>query len=236
MLEPEVKTLDEVDEKYRDLYEETENGFQLQVDSFAAMKRAKTREKERAKKAEEELQALRSEIESMKSEQEKAGEEKARKSGDIEALEASWEAKYKKLQDDLSKQIQEREQAIYGLTSKATAASIAAELALPLDGGKSTAPTLEKLILPRLKTEMRDGKPVTVVLDDESKPSAMTIEEFKKEFASDPAVAPWIVGSKASGSGATGGGRSGGAAQKGNVGGTPEERAAHFRAKYPELS
>lgn len=234
MLEHIVKSLDDVDEKYRDLYKETENGFEVEVKGVSEMKRAKSREKERAQAAEDELKTLREELDGIKAEKDRANDDKARKSGDIEALEASWEAKYKKLQDEKDAQLAEKEQALYGLTSKATAAQMAAEFALPLEGGTSTAPTLEKLILPRLKTEMRDGNPVTVVLDEAGKPSAMTIDEFKQEFASDPTVAPWIVGSKATGSGATGSGKGGGAAPKGNVGGSKEERAAYFEAKIAQ--
>jgi hypothetical protein len=70
-------------------------------------------------------------------------------------------------------------------------------------------------------------KPVVVVLDQQGKLSAATLDELKAEFANDTAFAPLIAGSKASGGGAAGAGGGGGAA-KGKIGGTKEERTAEF--------
>ena len=65
--------------------------------------------------------------------------------------------------------------------------------------------------------DIRDGKPTVVVLDANGKPSAATLEELKAEFVNDPAFAPLIVGSKASGSGASGAKPGSGAATDSNT-------------------
>jgi hypothetical protein len=86
----------------------------------------------------------------------------------------------------------------------------------------------------RLSVEQRDGKPVVVVLDQQGKLSAATLDELKAEFANDTAFAPLIAGSKASGGGAGGAGGGGGAA-KGNIGGTKEERQAAIASRFSDL-
>jgi len=86
----------------------------------------------------------------------------------------------------------------------------------------------------RLSVEQRDGKPVVVVLDQQGKLSAATLDELKAEFANDVAFAPLIAGSKASGGGANGAGNGGGAA-KGNIGGTKAERTAAIASRFTDL-
>jgi hypothetical protein len=86
----------------------------------------------------------------------------------------------------------------------------------------------------RLSVEQRDGKPVVVVLDQQGKLSAATLDELKAEFANDVAFAPLIAGSKASGGGAGGAGSGGGAA-KGNIGGTKAERTAAIASRFSDL-
>jgi hypothetical protein len=72
---------------------------------------------------------------------------------------------------------------------------------------------------------------VTVVKDSEGKPSALTVDELKKEIMADAAFAPLIVGSKATGGGASGG-KGGGAAKTGDViSMSKDERLAYFKAK-----
>ena len=65
----------------------------------------------------------------------------------------------------------------------------------------------------RLSVDIRDGQPQTVVIGQDGKPSALTLDELKAEFASNQAFAPVIASSRASGGGASGGsGKGGGAA------------------------
>lgn len=133
----------------------------------------------------------------------KAAEEAAAKSGDVDALTKSWQEKHSKREQELLADIQTRDARLMDLTVNATANNIANELAI-----QGSAGVLAKLVRDRLKYE--DGK--VTVLDAEGRPSALTVDELKKEIADDPGLAPLIVGSKATGGGA-GGARGGGAAK-----------------------
>lgn len=132
-------------------------------------------------------------------------EELARKSGDVAALEKSWQDKLNKEVAAREDQIRERDARLIDLTVNATAQRIAAELAVP---GSAD------VLLPHIKSRLSyaDGK--LSVLDREGKPSASTVDELATEIASSKAFAPLIVASHATGGGASGGSKSGGAAAK----------------------
>ena len=130
----------------------------------------------------------------------KQAEEAARKAGDVEALEKSWSEKLTAREAELKQEMDQRDSWVKELTVGQTATSLAADLAV-----QGSASVLLPHIKSRLGTDVRDGKPTTVVLDKDGKPSAMTINELKNEFANDPAFAPLIVGTKASGPGGVGG-------------------------------
>lgn len=160
----------------------------------------------------------------------RAAEEAARKTGDVAALEKSWQEKFEKREAELQAQIDQLNSNITNLTVGQTATRMAAELAV-----QGSADVLLPHISNRLRSEIRDGRAVTVVLDKDGKPSAMTVDELKNEFVSNKAFAPLIAGSKANGGGADGGGQGGGAAN-GNFGGSKTERVAAIKAKFPELN
>lgn len=205
MLKYQLDSLEGLEEGVAALYEEKDGKFMLKVDGIPQgedVSGLKTKvdellaeKKAEAKKRQEAEEAAR-----------KAAEEHARSSGDVEALEKSWQEKLSKREQELSEQIAALESDLGNITVGSTADSLAAELALP-GSAKALLPHIKQ----RLKTERRDGKPVTTVLDADGKPSAMSIDDLKAEFANDPAFAPIIVGSKASGGGA-GGAKGGGAA------------------------
>jgi len=155
-----------------------------------------------------------------------AVEEAARKSGDVAALDKSWQEKFDALQAETSATIKERDSQIGGLTSGAQSLQVAAELAV-----EGSSEVLNTLIKARFKTEYTEGKPVTVILDKNGDRSAMTVAELKNELANDAALAPLISGSKASGSGGAGGKNGGGAVSLGNMNST--ERAI-FANQNPE--
>lgn len=138
-------------------------------------------------------------------------EEAARKSGDVAALDKSWQEKFDALQAETSATIKERDNQIGGLTSGAQSLQVAAELAV-----EGSSEVLNTLIKSRFKTEYTEGKPVTVILDKNGDRSAMTVAELKNELANDTALAPLISGSKASGSGGAGNKSSGSATSTGN--------------------
>ncbi len=137
----------------------------------------------------------------------RAAEEHARKTGDVEALQKSWEEKHTKALTEKEQTLAALQSQVHALTVGATAARLAGELAV-----QGSAGVLQRLIEPRLSMEIRDGKPVVVVLDNEGRPTALTPEEFKNEITSDAALAPLVAGSKATGGGAAGS-KGGGAAK-----------------------
>jgi len=210
MLDFERDSLEGLDEGLHGFYEEKGGKYQLKVNGIPQGEdvsglKAKLEEllgeskaaKAKAREAEEAAK--------------KAEEERARKAGDVEALENSWKEKLTKREQELMADRDSLASQIRELTVGRAATDLAAELAVQ-GSAKALLPHLQA----RLSMDIRDGKPTVVVLDANGKPSAATLEELKAEFVNDPAFAPLIVGSKASGSGASGAKPGGGAAKKFN--------------------
>lgn len=208
MLDFERDSLEGLDEGLRGFYEEKGGKYQLKVNGIPQGEdvsglKAKLEEllgeskaaKAKAREAEEAAK--------------KAEEERARKAGDVEALENSWKEKLTKREQELLAEREGLAGQIKNLTVGRAATDLAAELAV-----QGSAKALLPHIQSRLSMDIRDGQPTVVVLDANGKPSAATLEELKAEFVNDPAFAPLIVGSKASGSGASGAKPGGGAAKK----------------------
>jgi len=176
---------------------------------FERVKSEYTALSETLKKLEANNKALVQEKIDAKKRAEQAAMEAAKKSGDVETIEKSWGEKYAALESEKVGAIQQYETMIHNLTVGAAASSMAAEIAV-----QGSASLLLPHIQKRLTVEIRDGKAVTKVLDKEGRPSAMTIEELKKEFITDKAFAPVIAGTKASGTGYRGGDWSNGDGKK----------------------
>lgn len=136
-----------------------------------------------------------------------AAEEHARKTGDVNALQKSWEEKHTKAIGEKETALSALQQQVHALTVGATAARLAGELAV-----QGSSAVLQQLIEPSLSMEIRDGKPVVVVLDADRRPTALTVDEFKNQLFNDAALAPLIAASRATGGGAPGG-KGGGAAK-----------------------
>ncbi len=232
MLKFQLDSLDGVDESVRSLYTEKDGKFVLGIEGLPQP---------------EDVSGLKSKVEELLGEKKAAEkarkdaedqarlerEENARKSGNVEELEKSWSEKYNRREAELNGMLEQERGTlstqIRDLTVGRTATDIASALAIP-GSAKALLPHIER----RLSVEQRDGKPVVVVLDQQGKLSAATLDELKAEFANDTAFAPLIAGSKASGGGAAGAG-GGGGAPKGNIGGTKTERTAAIASKYPDL-
>ncbi|KAA0983302.1 hypothetical protein [Pseudomonas sp. ANT_J28] len=231
-LKYQLDTLDGVDDTVRALYTEKDGKFVLGIEGLPQPEdvsglKAKVDEllgekKAAEKKAREAEEAARLEREEL-----------ARKSGNVEELERSWSEKYNRREAELNGALEQERGTLGGqirdLTVGRTATDIASALAIP-GSAKALLPHIER----RLSVEQRDGKPVVVVLDQQGKLSAATLDELKAEFANDTAFAPLIAGSKASGGGAGGAGGGGGAA-KGNIGGTKAERTAAIASRFSDL-
>lgn len=207
MIEFKLDSLENIDETLQGLYEQTDTGYQLKVtgipepekEDLSGLKnkvdellREKKAASQKAREAAEEADAARLEA--------------AKKGNDTEALDKSWQEKFNAREVELKKELDELSGTLVKLTSGQTATKIAAEIAVQ-GSADVLLPHLEK----RLRTEFRDGSPVTVVLDKDGKPSAMSIDELKAEFQNSAAFAPLIVGTKANGAGRTGGNESSGA-------------------------
>ena len=227
-----LDTLEGVDEAVRALYTEKDGKFVLGIEGLPQQEdvsglKAKVDELLGEKKAAE--KARKDAEEQARLEREEA----ARKSGNVEELEKSWSEKFHRREAELNGMLEQERGTlstqIRDLTVGRTATDIASALAIP-GSAKALLPHIER----RLSVEQRDGKPVVVVLDQQGKLSAATLDELKAEFANDTAFAPLIAGSKASGGGAAGAGGGGGAA-KGKIGGTKEERQAAIASRFPDL-
>lgn len=211
-----VATLDEVPEAFRGEYvADKELGFKLAIEPGsgiedpAELRRAHEREKTERKAAQKQLKEIQDAQAVKDEEARKAREEALKKAGDVDALQKSWQEKYDR---DLAAKEAEYKPALSSMEADLTremidrhATSLAASLALP-----GSEEVLFPHIRNRLRIEMREGARTTVVYDKAGKPSAMTMEDLKKEFMADTRFAPLLVGSRASGGG-SGGGKGGGA-------------------------
>jgi chromosome segregation ATPase len=139
-----------------------------------------------------------------------ASDEAARKSGDVEALENSWKTKYSDLETKLNSEIELMTSAASKEKKTAIATSIAAELS---DYADAIMPHINKRIA---SERQEDGSFKTVILDNEGRPSALTIDELKKDIESNPMLAPLIKGTQANGGGAPGGSGAGASAKPGS--------------------
>ena len=232
MLKFQLDTLDGVNDTVRALYTEKDGKFVLGIEGLPQP---------------EDVSGLKSKVQELLDEKKAADkarkdaedqarlerEENARKSGNVEELERSWTEKFNRREAELNGMLEQERGTlstqIRDLTVGRTATDIASALAIP-GSAKALLPHIER----RLSVEQRDGKPVVVVLDQQGKLSAATLDELKAEFANDTAFAPLIAGSKASGGGAAGAGGGGGAA-KGNIGGTKAERTAAIASRFSDL-
>lgn len=218
-----ITSLDGVEEKYHDLYEKQADGkfhLKMEDDDAAALKAAKEHEKTQRKAAEAKLKEFEDKLEAEKAKAKKEKEDAARNSGDLEAIEKSWEEKLEAERAKNKAEVASLTRALQGEKVEGVAQTMATDLA-----GKNAL-----LILPhierRLKVEVTSEGAKTRVLDASGAPSAMTVEELKEEFFTNPLFAAIILGSKANGSGANGG-QDGGAGKKKFSDASPAEKVAY---------
>ena len=161
-----------------------------------------------------------------KAEQEKsaaqlASEEAARKAGDVEAIDKSWQEKYTKLESEKGDSLASANKLIHDLTVGQAATKLAAEL------GGSNADGLMPHILPRLDVDTSTG--AVKVLDKDGQASALTIDELKAELSDTGYLAPLIVVSNAAGGGANGNKSAGGASNSNMT--ADQKRAAEINKR-----
>lgn len=218
----------ELDDALKSFYIEKDGDFVLDLDGdddTGELKRAKDRESQRRKEAETKARELQEKLDGLDNAD-------ARKKGDIETLEKSWQGK----NDSLKAEYETKLKAKDAYLQKMLVDSVAGEISSQI----SKKPNVLKLhIKQRLLADLDGDEPKTKVLDKDGKPSAMTIEELKQEFVANDDFADIIIGSKATGSGAGSDGRGQpkgngaanfGAENKPLANASPAELAAHLKA------
>lgn len=227
----------EVYEKLSDVlkseYVEKDGSYVLDVDGddgFEAIKAEKQKEATRRREAEAKLREAEDALEELKT-------GNARKTGDVAAIEKSWQDKLTAKESEFAGKMTKRQTQIDRLMRDSTAAQIAAEI--------STVPgVMKRAVLDRLTIEYdSNDEPTLRILDEAGKPSAKTVDDLKTEFRTNKEYAPIIKASAGSGGGSAGGGASnklpnslaGGAGNPNNPPrnlGTlsPKELAAHLSA------
>jgi len=211
-LELERTSLDGLTDEVKKLYVEKDGKFTL--DAAAALKYTtsqiedQTGLKRNYERMGEDLKKLRAQLKQFEDDKKAAEEaakraaeekelEKQRKDNDFDGYKQSVEKKHQSEIDVLVSKVKSHEQTIERLTVDATAISLASELAV---GGS------EKLLVPLVKSRLRtkygeDGNATVEVLDELGRPTAFTVEDLKKQIASDPSCARIVRGSDASGAG-----------------------------------
>lgn len=200
----------ELDDAIKSLYTEDGDNFKLAVDGIedtGALRRAKEREALAAREHKERADALEAELAEIRARAEDKDKDALRKSKDIDALEKSWKETADRRVADVTKQLDAVKQQMQRLLVDNVASQLAGELFTVPEIGKD-------FIAKRLRAEFDGEHPMTRVLDREGNPSALSIDEFKRELLDTPTLKGILIASKASGGGAGNGGNGGGAPTK----------------------
>jgi len=200
-LQFELEKIDDLDETTAQLYEQGDDGkYRLKVEGMPSKPDP---EVEKLREEVERYKKKHAEAERHRKDQEKAAREAAEKaaknSGDMEALEKSWQEKLDSIVAEKDQELSKYQQMVSQMTVGSTATSLAAELF------GEDAETLKYLVEKRLSYEVKDGEPQVRVLDENGKLSAMTLDDLKNEFKNSKRLAKFVVGSRASGPGSPGG-------------------------------
>ena len=124
-----------------------------------------------------------------------AAEEAARKSGDVSALDKSWQEKYGKLESEASAKVAAANAQLQSVLVDSVAQKAAMDIAVDAECAELLADKLRG----SLGLAEVDGKMQTVVIDADGKRSALTVDELKKQLI---AKYPRLVkGNPASGAG-----------------------------------
>ena len=227
MLKRSVSSLDDVEENFRGLYEEKAGKFVLKLEgddpAFSSLKNEKQTLSEKLRLEKEAREAAEARLAEIDSEAEKS---KAKKSGNFEELEASWNSKYDKLKNDYEKRISEMNSHIESMMLTSQAEKIAHEIS-------NTPRLLARELKERMRVEYEDGKPSLKILDAEGKLSALTLDELKQEFVDNPDFAHIIIATRANGGGTADQRHGSGASAKKISEMTGAERIAYYR-KNPQ--
>lgn len=171
-------------------YNEDGDSYKLDVDGLedtGALKRAKDREVQARKAAEERANDLQTELDALGL--------NPQKKADIKALEAEWQGKLDTEKKAAATKLASREDYIESLLVDGVADKLAREI--------STSPALiTPHIKARLKADLTGEVPATRILDKDGKVNpALKLEDLQKELVANPDFKAIIIASKASGGG-----------------------------------
>lgn len=232
-----LQSLDGVPDSLRGEYKEQEGKFYLDIEgvddhhSVGALRRAKDYEKEEARKAQGRARDLQTDLDKLTDDFNEARKNGIPK-GDVEALENSYKEKFSKKEVELNGKITALSGQLHKVMIDGEAARIATDVA--------AKPEYIEAILPHIRGRLKlesseDGTHVTRVLDKDGKPSAMNMEDLKKEVLGMKALAPLLSGSKANGGGAGGGGGGGAPSGKKLADMNDRERTELYRTDPTEF-
>lgn len=207
--------------EYEKLSDEIKKEYTVDGDSYAldvdgiedtgALKRAKDREIQLRREAEEERDELRETVKTL---------EKG-KAGDVTKLTKKYEGDIATLKETHTADLGKRDNFIMKTLKTGLAERIAA--ALNPKAPKVFIPHLEA----RITVDTSGDEPKTVILDAAGKPSQLTVEQLQQEFVANKDFAGMIVGSKASGgAGAEKNRPAGGAGGQNESGNRPQSLAS----------
>lgn len=166
----------------------------------AEARRAKDREKQRADTAETQLAELQTRLTALEGDD-------AKKRGDISAIEKSWNDKLELQKKTAEKTIATLKTQLEKTLIENAIGGVAAEI---FTNPKRDA----RLLSDRVYVDYDGEVPVVRIRDKDGKPSALTLEDLKKETVDNKDYSDILIGSQASGSGGTGGNKGGGAAKQ----------------------
>lgn len=208
-----VTDIEDVDEQYRDLYQEDDDGNHVLqvsgVDDHPEVKNLRTaydKEREKRKKfsgESEELRRLKEKMpEDFDPEQWEALKRKAEQGGD--------DQKVKQVQQEYERKLQEAQAEVTSLKEKLHSQSVERELSQALEAAGVTSPSLKRGATALLKSEVKLDDDGSVVMDTKMGPKP--VKEAVKQWAATDEGKDYV--SPAKGSGAGGGGGPKGAARK----------------------
>lgn len=194
---------DALDDAQKAFYKQDGDNYLLDVDdeAFDALKEEKRKAQEAKDTLEAELAEMRRKSAAAEEKAREDAAKAAKAAGDVDALEKSWKEKHERDVAAARTDGQKATLALKNLFVNQVANNMANEI--------STVPDLlVDRIKARLDLEISDGMPITRVLTADGKPSALSLDDLKKEFVDNKSYAAIIKGSNAHGGGA-GGGRDG---------------------------
>lgn len=221
------KEYEKLSDELKKEYNAEGEGYTLDVDGIedtGALKRAKDREVQLRKDAEEERDDLREQVKTL---------EKG-KAGDVTKLQKKWDADKETMTTEHTAALGKRDAFIMKTLKTGLAERIAASL--NPKSPKVFVPHLEA----RITVDMTGDEPKVVILGADGKPSTLTAEQLQQEFVANKDFAGMIVGSKASGGAGTQNNKPAGSAGGGTTPGNqqppslatmrPADLAAQIRA------